>query len=130
MLTSSSAGSWQLRWIIVGAVAGAVVRHLITEIWDRPAQLLLSIVITMTIAGSAIGAVLTWPVRQQLRSLIWGMAGAAGSLSGYTALAIDQPALAAVVILLVIPGCALAGLYGGAVVGLRFADTRDEGTLP
>ncbi|WP_166903240.1 hypothetical protein [Mycobacterium sp. DL440] len=84
----------------------------------------------MTISGCAVGAVLTWPVRQQFRSLIWGMAGAAASLSGYNALAIDQPALGALAMLLLAPACTLAGLCGGAAVGSRFATTRGEGTLP
>lgn len=130
MVTSTSAGSWQLRWIIVGAVAGVVVRHLAIQIWDAPAHLLLITLIVMTISGFAMGAVLTWPVRQQFQSFTWGAAGAAASLSGYNALAIDQPALSAITMLLLAPVCALAGLCGGAVLGLRSAPARGEDTLP
>lgn len=130
MVTSTSAGSWQLRWIIVGAVAGAVVRHLAIQIWDTPAHLLLITLIVMTISGFAMGAALTWPVRQQFRSFTWGAAGAAASLSGYNALAIDQPALSALAMLLLAPVCALSGLCGGAVLGLRMSPARGEDTLP
>ncbi|MGA5542180.1 hypothetical protein ACPCIR_10035 [Mycobacterium sp. NPDC051198] len=84
----------------------------------------------MTISGFAMGAVLTWPVRQQFRSLTWGAAGAAASLGGYNALAIDQPALGALAMLLLAPVCALAGLCGGALLGLRFAPVRGEDTQP
>jgi hypothetical protein len=129
MVTSTSAGSWQLRWIIVGAVAGAVMRHLAIQIWDTPAHLLLITLIVMTISGFAMGAALTWPVRQQFRSFTWGAAGAAASLSGYNALAIDQPALSALTMLLLAPVCALSGLCGGAVLGLRLAPARGEDTL-
>lgn len=130
MVTSSSAGNWQLRWIIAGAIAGAVVRHLVIHIWDTPAHLLLLTLIVMTISGLAMGAVLTWPVHQQFRSLTCGAAGAAASLSGYSALAIDQPALSALTMLLLAPVCALAGLCGGAVLGLRLASEKGEDTLP
>lgn len=130
MVTSSSAGSWQLRWIVVGAAAGAVVRHLVIQIWDTPAHLLLITLIVMTISGFAMGSVLTWPVRQQFRSLTWGAAGTAASLSGYSALAIDQPALSALTMLLLAPVCALAGVCGGAVLGWRSVPARGENTLP
>lgn len=129
MVTSTPAGSWQLRWIIVGAVAGAVVRHLAIQTWDTPAHLLLITLIVLTISGFAMGAALTWPVRQQFRSFTWGAAGAAASLSGYNALAIDQPALSALTMLLLAPVCALSGLCGGAVLGLRSAPARGEDTL-
>ena len=107
-----------------------MVRHLAIQIWDTPAHLLLITLIVMTISGFAMGAALTWPVRQQFRSFTWGAAGAAASLSGYNALAIDQPALSALTMLLLAPVCALSGLCGGAVLGLRMSPARGEDTLP
>ena len=56
--------------------------------------------------------------------------GEIGTFTGYSALAIDQPALSALSLLLLAPVCALAGLWGGTVLGLRMAPATGEDTLP
>ncbi|OMC40175.1 hypothetical protein A5740_24490 [Mycobacterium sp. GA-1841] len=123
MVRSGSAGDGQLRWMIVGAVAGAVARHLLFEIWHSPGALLLVTLIVAAVCGAAIGSVLTWRVRTQVRGFVMGLAGAAASLSGYTALAMDQPASATIAYLVLTPVCILAGLCAGARAGLALPGT-------
>lgn len=124
MVRSSFAGDWQLRWITLGAAAGAVVRHLVSEAWNTPAQLLPATLIMMAVCGAAIGAVLTCAAHARVGGFVVGMAGAAASLSGYTALAMDQPASVAIALLLLTPVCVLTGLCAGAFAGTALAGPR------
>ncbi|OBG86706.1 hypothetical protein A5699_21175 [Mycobacterium sp. E802] len=126
MVRSSFAGDGQLWWIIAGAAAGAVAHHLLSAIWPSPAALLLVTLIVAAICGTVIGLMLTWRVRAEVRGFVMGMAGATTSLSGYTALAMDQPASATIAYLVLAPGCVCAGLFAGARVGLALPGTARE----
>jgi fluoride ion exporter CrcB/FEX len=106
--------------IALGAGIGAAIRYFVVDLaFSTPVALLLATLASVFVAFLVLGIVLGAVSHPYVRAGVAGGAGAIGSMSGFTALGISQPAQWAIPFVILTPVVLIAGLFAGAVCAVK-----------
>jgi fluoride ion exporter CrcB/FEX len=130
MPTESRSSTRDVASIIVGSAVGAVIRYAAFQTWLAPAELLTATIISGISGFALAGFVLASQARPEVRAFVAGVCGAITSVSAYVAVGISQPPWVAIAVITLMPVSIVAGLIGGALVGISITGRRKSARAP
>ena len=122
-----------LPYIAAGAVLGVALREASALVWPRPIQQWVCAVLFAVSAAFPLGWMLVVAVRPRLLAVAWGWSAGLSSIAAASIVTLGVPVLWGLALMALIPLSAAAGVFMGAIVGVKRHQRRpvtDEQPVP
>jgi CrcB protein len=113
-------------WLVVGAVAGSILRFTMIMVWPNEVEVFVSTLLIVGLAGALLGMLASSIDHQHLRAVLSGLVGSAASLSVVALVAVSSTPLLCAAYLVAVPAAAVGGLALGVLTLVQVRGPRDK----